>query len=67
MVRVENPSAFPGGKISEVHEPVVQATILTPTDFTGTVMELCQERRGTMKGMDYLSEERVEYSSSRHA
>ena len=59
-IRVENPSAFPEGKISEVREPLVDATILTPTDFTGTVMELCQERRGTMKGMDYLSEERVE-------
>ena len=59
-VRVDNPSEFPEGKISEVHEPVVTATILTPTEFTGTVMELCQDRRGTMKGMDYLSEERVE-------
>lgn len=59
-IRVENPSAFPEGKISEVREPLVEATILTPTDFTGTVMELCQERRGAMKGMDYLSEERVE-------
>ena len=59
-VRVDNPSEFPEGKIAEVHEPVVTATILTPTEFTGTVMELCQDRRGTMKGMDYLSEERVE-------
>ena len=59
-IRVENPSAFPEGKISEVREPLVEATILTPTDFTGTVMELCQERRGAIKGMDYLSEERVE-------
>ena len=57
---VENPAMFPDGKISEVREPLVEATILTPTDFTGTIMELCQDRRGTMKGMDYLSEERVE-------
>lgn len=57
---VENPAMFPGGKILEVREPLVEATILTPTDFTGTIMELCQDRRGTMKGMDYLSEERVE-------
>ncbi len=57
---VENPAMFPEGKISEVREPLVEATILTPTDFTGTIMELCQDRRGTMKGMDYLSEERVE-------
>ena len=59
-VQVDNPSEFPEGKISEVHEPVVNATILTPTEFTGTIMELCQDRRGTMKGMDYLSEDRVE-------
>ena len=60
QVRVDNPSEFPEGKISEVCEPVVNATILTPTEFTGTIMELCQERRGSMRGMDYLSEERVE-------
>ncbi|QWW19043.1 elongation factor 4 [Schaalia sp. 19OD2882] len=60
VVRVDNPSEYPEGKIAEVREPVVNATILTPTEFTGTVMELCQERRGAMKGMDYLSEDRVE-------
>jgi len=57
---VTNPSEFPGGKIAEVYEPVVRATILTPTEFVGTIMELCQNRRGTMMGMDYLSEDRVE-------
>lgn len=57
---VENPAMFPEGKILEVREPLVEATILTPTDFTGTIMELCQDRRGIMKGMDYLSEDRVE-------
>ncbi|MDQ1305853.1 MAG: GTP-binding protein LepA [Actinomycetota bacterium] len=57
---VTNPSEFPGGKIAEVREPVVRATILAPSDFVGTVMELCQQRRGTMLGMDYLSADRVE-------
>ena len=57
---VTNPSEFPSGKIREVHEPVVRATVLTPTEFTGTVMELCQGKRGQMNGMDYLSEDRVE-------
>ena len=57
---VTNPSEFPTGKVAEVHEPVVRATILTPTEFVGTVMELSQQRRGTMLGMDYLSEDRVE-------
>ncbi|WP_159809204.1 translation elongation factor 4 [Cellulomonas citrea] len=59
-VRVTNPSEFPAGKIREVREPVVKATILLPTEFVGTVMELCQQRRGDMQGMDYLSAERVE-------
>lgn len=57
---VTNPSEFPEGKVLDVREPVVEATILTPSEFVGTVMELCQSRRGTMKGMDYLSESRVE-------
>jgi GTP-binding protein LepA len=57
---VTNPSEFPSGKISEVHEPVVRSTILTPNEFVGAIMELCQTRRGTLHGMDYLSEDRVE-------
>lgn len=57
---VTNPSEFPDGKIAEVHEPIVRATILTPNEFVGTIMELCQQRRGTLHGMDYLSEDRVE-------
>ncbi|RRD45054.1 translation elongation factor 4 [Buchananella hordeovulneris] len=60
VVEVTNPSEFPGGKIKEVREPMVRATILTPTEFVGAIMELCQTRRGTMHGMDYLSEDRVE-------
>jgi GTP-binding protein LepA len=57
---VTNPSEFPEGKISEVYEPVVRATILAPSEFIGSIMELCQNRRGTLIGMDYLSEDRVE-------
>jgi GTP-binding protein LepA len=57
---VTNPSEFPQGKVGEVFEPVVRSTILTPSEFVGTVMELCQSRRGTLLGMDYLSEDRVE-------
>jgi GTP-binding protein LepA len=58
---VTNPSEYPNaGKISKVFEPVVSATILAPTDYIGTIMELCQARRGKLGGMDYLSEERVE-------
>ena len=58
--QVTNPSEFPSGKIAEVREPVVKATILTPKEHIGTIMELCQAKRGALQGMDYLSEERLE-------
>jgi GTP-binding protein LepA len=57
---VTNPSEFPSGKIASVYEPVVRATVLAPSEFVGTIMELCQTRRGSLLGMDYLSEDRVE-------
>ena len=57
---VTNPSEFPDGKIASIMEPIVRATVLAPSEFIGTIMELCQERRGTLLGMDYLSEDRVE-------
>ena len=60
QLTVTNPSEYPDGKISEVREPVVRATILAPSEFIGTIMELCQQRRGILNGMDYLSEDRVE-------
>ncbi|MGF9754767.1 translation elongation factor 4 [Microvirga sp. 0TCS3.31] len=59
-VEVTNPSEYPDGKVAEVREPVVKATILAPSDYIGTIMELCQLKRGNLKGMDYLSEDRVE-------
>jgi GTP-binding protein LepA len=57
---VTNPSEYPTGKVAAVYEPMVKATVLTPSDFVGPVMELCQGRRGTLLGMDYLSADRVE-------
>ncbi|MEN9739753.1 MAG: hypothetical protein RLZ72_19 [Actinomycetota bacterium] len=57
---VTNPSEYPTGKISSVSEPVVRAAILAPKDYVGTIMELCQQRRGSLIGMDYLGEDRVE-------
>jgi GTP-binding protein LepA len=59
-VTVTNPSEYPVGKVAEVYEPVVRATVLTPNDYVGAVMELCQGRRGSLLGMDYLSSDRVE-------
>ena len=57
---VTNPSEYPDGKVAEVQEPIVKATILAPSEFIGTIMELCQQRRGIQKGMDFLSEDRIE-------
>jgi len=57
---VTNPSDWPDGKIRTVYEPVVKTTIIAPSEFIGTIMELCQSRRGELGGMDYLSTERVE-------
>ena len=57
---VTNPSEFPAGKVEQVREPVVRATILSPADYIGTIMELCQDKRGSLQGMDYLSADRVE-------
>ncbi len=60
VLKVTNPSEYPVGKIAEVREPMVSATILAPSEFVGAIMELCQQRRGVLGGMDYLSEDRVE-------
>jgi GTP-binding protein LepA len=49
-----------GGKIAKVFEPIVRATVIAPSDYIGTIMELCQSRRGALTGMEYLSAERVE-------
>ncbi|BBX08753.1 elongation factor 4 [Mycolicibacterium aichiense] len=57
---VTNPSDWPEGKVREVYEPVVKCTLIAPSEFIGTIMELCQSRRGELGGMDYLSPERVE-------
>src|ERR687884_195905 len=57
---VTNPSDWPTGKIDTVFEPIVNATIIAPSEYTGAIMELCQSRRGQLGGMDYLSESRVE-------
>ncbi len=71
-LQVTNPSDYPGsadgvagpsavkGKVAQVYEPVVRATIISPSDYIGTIMELCQGRRGVLLGMDYLSADRVE-------
>jgi len=57
---VTNPSDWPAGNIASISEPIVKCTIITPSEYIGTIMELCQSRRGALGGMDYLSESRVE-------
>ena len=60
-VEVHNPSEMPEPqKLDSIEEPYLQATILTPTEYTGTLMDLCQSRRGDMLRMEYLSTERLE-------
>src|ERR1700757_4511738 len=58
---VHNPSDMPDpGVIAEVREPYIRASILTPKEYVGQIMELCQERRGVHSGMHYLSAERLQ-------
>ena len=59
-ITVTNPSEFPTGKVKKVLEPMVRATILSPKDYVGVIMELCQGRRGTLVDMQYLGEDRVQ-------
>jgi GTP-binding protein LepA len=54
------PKGNTGGKIKDVYEPIVRATVISPSDYIGTIMELCQSRRGVLRGMEYLSTDRVE-------
>jgi GTP-binding protein LepA len=61
IVEVDNPSAMPPGQeIDHIEEPFLTCTILTPAEYTGTLMELCQQRRGEMSKLEYLSPERIE-------
>jgi GTP-binding protein LepA len=57
---VTNPSDWVEGKIAEIYEPIVKVTVISPSEFIGAIMELCQSRRGQLGGMDYLSDTRVE-------
>jgi GTP-binding protein LepA len=61
IVPVHNPTDMPDpARIAEVREPYIRASILTPKEYIGQIMELCQERRGNHAGMHYLSSERVQ-------
>ena len=57
---VDNPTEFPETKIKEAREPYISASIITPSEFIGSIMNLCTEKRGIQKNMTYLDEKRVE-------
>ena len=60
-VAVDSPSRLPpAGQVAAIAEPFLMLSIIAPARHTGTLMELCQKRRGNLRGMDYLSPERVE-------
>lgn len=60
FLEIDNPALFPNlSDVSEVEEPVVKATIFTPTQFMGVVMDLCKNKRGLVEKMDYLADDRV--------
>ena len=61
VVEIDNPSEMPPAtEVEGIEEPWLAVTLLTPSDYTGTLMELCQNRRGEMVKLEYLSPERVE-------
>jgi GTP-binding protein LepA len=61
VLEVHNPSDLPEpGRVAEIREPYVKASILSPKEYVGQIMELCQERRGEHTGMHYLSADRVQ-------
>ena len=60
LMEAHRPSDFPdAGRIQEIREPYIKLSIFMPKEFVGTVMQLCQDKRGTYDGMDYLTPERV--------
>ncbi len=60
IIFVDNPADFPDGKIEHSEEPYINATIITPSDYLGSIMELCRMKRGVQKNMQYLDTKRVE-------
>lgn len=60
VLMIQNPANLPApAEISTIEEPIVNSDIIVPKDYVGVVMELCQERRGTMKNMEYIDDTRV--------
>jgi GTP-binding protein LepA len=57
---IDSPSKLPEtGRVDKIEEPVIKATIMTPSEYVGPILELCQEKRGIQKGMEYIAKDRV--------
>jgi len=60
MQEIDSPSKLPElSRISQIEEPIITATMMTPSEFVGGILELCQEKRGIQKGMEYITSDRV--------
>ncbi len=60
VITVDNPTEFPEGRVKEAKEPYIKASIITPSEYIGSIMQLCTEKRGMQTNMQYLDEKRVE-------
>lgn len=59
-VFIDNPSEYPAGRIRDAEEPYIKASVITPSEYLGSIIALCTEKRGVQKNMQYLDEKRVE-------
>ncbi len=57
---IDNPSEYPQGRIKDAEEPYINASVITPAEYLGSIMSLCTEKRGVQTNMTYLDEKRVE-------
>lgn len=57
---IDNPSEYPQGRIRDAEEPYIKATIITPAEYLGSIIQLCTEKRGLQSNMQYLDTKRVE-------
>jgi GTP-binding protein LepA len=60
VLEIDTPAKLPeAGRITRIEEPIISATILTPSEFVGAILQLCQEKRGVQKSLEYKGTERV--------
>jgi GTP-binding protein LepA len=59
VLEIDSPSKLPEGNVAKIEEPIITAMILTPAEHVGAILQLCQEKRGVQKSLEYLSSNRV--------